>query len=74
MTYTRAVAYPSIDSARAVAALRDDLRVAAQRDGAVPDWSTLRITGPTDVVGAHGRLYYEWVATVEVRYEPARYL
>lgn len=74
VTYKATASYPSIDSERAVAALRGDLRMAAARDGTAPDWSTLRITGPTEVIGAQGRVWYEWAATVDGRNEPARYL
>lgn len=67
MTYKATASYPYIDSAEAVAALRSELRVAAARDGATPDWSTIRVTGPTEVVGARGRVWYEWAATVDLR-------
>jgi hypothetical protein len=66
MTYRAAVAYPCIDHDRAVATLRARLREMAARGGApAVEWSTLRVVGPDEVVGAHGRVWYEWAATVE---------
>jgi hypothetical protein len=72
VTYRTTASYPDIDPAPAVAALRGCLGTVAARDGAVPDWSTLRITGPTEVVDPCGRVSYEWVASVEDRNEAAR--
>ena len=66
MTYRATVAHPRIDPDHAVATLRARLRELAAGSGApAVDWSTLRITGPEEVVGAGGRVRYEWVATVE---------
>jgi hypothetical protein len=75
MTYRTTAAYPNLaDADQAVAALRGDLRMAAARDGAVPDWSTLRVTGPNQVVGVRGVFWYEWTATVDSQDVPAHYL
>lgn len=72
VTYRTTATYPYIANGdRALAALRGNLRVAAARDGAVPDWSTLHVTGPTEVVGARGFVWYEWAATVDSQEIPA---
>jgi hypothetical protein len=73
VAYRTSASCPSIDSARVVAALRGRLGMVAARDGAALDWSTLTITGPVEVIGAHGQVWYEWAATVEHINEPARY-
>jgi hypothetical protein len=66
MTYRATVAHPCIDADHAVATLRAKLRELSAGSGAPAiDWSTLRIAGPDEVVGAGGRVRYEWVATVE---------
>jgi hypothetical protein len=66
MMFRAAVAYPSIDQDRAVSELHRRLRdMAAREDAPAVEWSTLRVVGPDEVVGAHGRVWYEWVATVE---------
>lgn len=31
----------------------------------MPDWSTLGVAGPTQVMGARGIVWYEWTATVD---------
>lgn len=74
MIYRTTAAYPYGDSERAVAALRGHLRMAAANDGATPNWSTLRITGPTEVTGANGVICYHWTATVDTQDLPAHYL
>lgn len=75
MTYQAKVAYPyAAESERALAALRGHLRAAATADGAVPEWSTLHVTGPTQVIGARGIFWYEWTATVESQQFAGHYL
>lgn len=75
MTYRTTATYPYIaDADRAVADLRGQLRIAAMNDGAAPDWSTLRVTGPTEVVGARGIVWYEWSASVDSQEIAAHYL
>jgi hypothetical protein len=64
MTYSAKTALPFPDSHRAVAALRGQLRLTAMQHEAIPDWSTLRVAGPDEVIGQHGRVWYEWTATV----------
>lgn len=74
MTYRATASYPYVDSDRAVAALRGQLRAAAMNDGAAPDWSTLLVSGPTEVIGARGIRWYEWAATVDSQQIAAHYL
>ena len=74
VTYKATASYPYRDSERAVAALRGELRMVAARDGAAPDWSTLRVNGPTEVIGARGVVWYEWTPTVDTHDVPAHYL
>jgi hypothetical protein len=65
VTYTATAALPYVDAPRAVSGLRGQLRILAQGEGAVPDWATLRVTGPDEVVGRHGVAWYEWTAAVD---------
>lgn len=51
----------------AVSGLRGQLRLLAANDETVPDWTTLRVTGPDEVVGRHGIVWYEWRAAVDAR-------
>jgi hypothetical protein len=37
----------------------------AGRKNVAVDWATLHVAGPDEVVGAHGRVWYEWTATAE---------
>jgi hypothetical protein len=64
MTYTARAALPFPDAHRAVSGLRGQLRLLVSNDDRTPDWDTLRITEPVEVIGAHGRVCYEWTATV----------
>lgn len=74
MTYRAKTALPYQDQVRAVSGLRGHLRKVAGDDGATVDWSTLRIDGPHEVVGANAVVWYEWTAIVDEQQEPARYL
>jgi hypothetical protein len=74
MAYKASAAYPYIERERAVAARRGHLRTLADRDGALSDWSTLRIAGPTEVIGEPGRVWHEWSASIDAQPEHARYL
>ncbi len=65
MTYRAATALPHNHRERAEAGLRGQLRLMAASDGAVPDWSTMIVEGPTEALGLHGAVWFEWVATVE---------
>lgn len=71
MAYQANTALPYIDRDRAVTALRGHLRKLAADERAAPDWSTLRVSGPDEVVGAHGVVWYEWSATVNAHGEAA---
>ena len=67
MTFTASAAYPyPAHRERVTAGLRAQLRgnVASAAAG-MPDWSTLAIDGPTQAVGRHGVVWYQWTATVE---------
>jgi len=37
----------------------------ALADGTHPDWSTLMVEGPVEVLDLRGRAWFEWTATVE---------
>jgi hypothetical protein len=74
MTYRAKAALPYLDSERAVLGLRGQLWTLAAGEGATPDWSTLSVTGPEEVIGRHGVTWYEWTAAVDSQAEPARYL
>jgi hypothetical protein len=65
MTYTAKAALPFPDAHRAVSGLRGQLRLLVSNDGRTPDWETLRVTEPVQVIGQHGRVWYEWTATVQ---------
>lgn len=65
MTYNATAALPYIDPERAVSGLRGQLRLLAGQDNTVPDWNTLRVFGPDEVVGQYGRVWYEWTAAVD---------
>lgn len=64
MTLTATAAMPYEHLERATAGLRGQLRELAAAADAVPDWTTLTVTGPAQDVGAHGRIWYRWTATV----------
>ncbi len=64
VTYRAATALPHNHRERAEAGLRGQLRLMAASDGAVPDWSTMIVEGPTEALGLHGAVWFEWVATV----------
>lgn len=64
MTYRAKVALHYLDQQRAVAGLRGHLATLAAEAGATPDWSSLQISAPVEVIGARGAVWYEWTATV----------
>ncbi|MGY1778759.1 hypothetical protein [Geodermatophilus sp. SYSU D01036] len=64
MTYRATTALPYDDRERATAGLRGHLRLMTAANGAVPDWSTLQVDGPTEAVDRHGATWFEWTATV----------
>jgi hypothetical protein len=63
--FTARTSLPHLDEARAVSGLRTELREQAAAHWQVADWSTLEVTGPVEVIGASGRTWYRWTATVE---------
>ncbi|MGY1739584.1 MULTISPECIES: hypothetical protein [unclassified Blastococcus] len=72
MRFTARVALPRPDEGRALAVLRGELRDQAAAHWRVPDWGTLEIDGPVEVVGASGRAWYRWAAAVEAQELSAR--
>jgi hypothetical protein len=67
VTYNATAALPYIDPERAVSGLKGQLRLIAGQDNTVPDWNTLRVFGPDEVVGQHSRVWYEWTAAVDAQ-------
>ena len=67
MTLTAHAAYRYVNEERATAGLRGQLREQAAAAGQLPDWSTFAVAAPTEHSGAHGRRWFQWVATVETR-------
>jgi hypothetical protein len=65
--YRAAAALPYDDLQRATAGLRGQLRIMTLADDVTPDWSTLTVEGPTETPGWHGRVWFEWTATVRAR-------
>jgi hypothetical protein len=64
---TTALPYPHLE--RATAGLRAELRhrlLAAEVDE-LPDWSTLEVRGPVEVLDGLGRTWFEYEATVAGR-------
>ena len=72
MQFTARVALPRLDESRAVAVLRTNLREQAAGHWELPDWSTLEVSGPVEVEGASGRVWYRWAATVDAVPSPRR--
>ena len=64
--YQAAAAVPHANSEWATYGLACQLRVMAVAAGATPDWTTLAVTGPTEVAGAQDRARFEWTASVTV--------
>ena len=66
MIYRAAAALPHENRTEALDGLRGQLRVMAVAAGATPDWTTLTVAGPDEVVGAQQRMRFEWHASVVV--------
>lgn len=64
-----AAALPRDDRECAVAALRSQLCVMAHSAGGTPRWTTLTVTGPTEMPGAQDGARFEWTASVVVQGE-----
>ena len=69
-TFSASAALPYDDLDRATGSLRDEMRHALASVDEAPDWSTLEVEGPIEVMGASGRTWYRWTATVESRRPP----
>ena len=67
MIYQAAVALPHDDRVVATDQLQRQLRVMAAAAGATPDWTTLAVTGPTDMPDAEAWTRFEWTASVTFR-------
>jgi hypothetical protein len=64
--YKAAAALPHDNREWATDGLRDRLRIMAGAAGATPDWTTLVVTGPTEMDGAPDPTRFEWTASVAV--------
>lgn len=67
ITYKAAAALPYDDRERAATGLRGQLRLMAIAGGAIPDWSTLEVAGPTELRGLNGDTWFEWHGSVRAR-------
>jgi hypothetical protein len=70
--YSASAALPYPDRQGAVAGLRAQLRhlvevgslLGRRAPDELPDWDTLVVTGPTEATDSHGRVWFEYTATV----------
>ena len=62
-----AAALPHRNRGRATEELRDRLTIMALAAGLTPDWSTLAITGPTEMTGTQHGARFEWTGRVAMR-------
>lgn len=67
MIYQAAAALPHTNREWATYELVNQLRIMTTAAGATPDWTTLTVTGPTEVAGAQERARFEWTASVAAR-------
>jgi hypothetical protein len=67
LIYRAAAALPHANRDWATHTLACQLRIMAKAAGGTPDWTTLAMTGPTNVSGAPERARFEWTASVTVR-------
>ena len=65
--YRAAAALPDRNRGRATEELRDRLTIMALAAGLTPDWSTLAVTGPTEMTGTQHGARFEWTGRVAVR-------
>lgn len=71
MILRAAAALPHDDRERAVEELQAQLRVMAAAAAVVPDWTTLTVTGPTEMTAMDERSWFEWAASIAVHGAPA---
>jgi hypothetical protein len=67
LIYRAAAALPHANRDLATHALACQLRIMATAAGGTVDWTTLAMTGPTNVSDAPERARFEWTARVAVR-------
>jgi hypothetical protein len=65
--YQAAAALPHQNRGRATEGLRDQLTIMAVAAGLTPDWSTLAVTGPTEMRGTQCGARFEWTGRVAMR-------
>jgi len=65
--YQAAAALPHQNRGRATEGLRDQLTIMALAAGLTPDWSTLAVTGPTEMTGTQQGARFEWTGRVAMR-------
>jgi hypothetical protein len=65
--YQAAAALPHKNRGRATEGLRDRLTIMALAAGLTPDWSTLAVTGPTEMTGTPHGARFEWTGRVAMR-------
>jgi hypothetical protein len=65
--YQAAAALPHQNRGRATKALRDQLTIMALAAGLTPDWSTLAITGPTEMTETQQGARFEWTGRIAMR-------
>jgi hypothetical protein len=66
-TYQAAAALSHPNRRRATEGLRDQLAIMALAAGLTPDWSTLAVTGPTEMTGTQQGARFEWKGRVAMR-------
>jgi hypothetical protein len=62
-----AAALPHHNRGRATEGLRDQLTIMGFAAGLTPDWSTLAVTGPTEMTGTQQGARFEWTGRVAMR-------
>jgi hypothetical protein len=65
--YQAAAALPHQNRGRATEGLREQLTIMALAAGLTPDWSTLAVTGPTEMTGIQHGARFEWTGRVAMR-------
>jgi hypothetical protein len=66
-TFAAKTALPFAHVMHATARLRGELRrqIVAEDVMASPDWSTLKVSGPFEAFDRQGRIWFEYLASVE---------